>query len=347
MRAMLVQFRGGLSRRSIDRFANGNRPMLSFRALVTISRPLFWFNTAVPYAWGWLLSGRQLDLPTILLIGYFTFPFNLLLHGVNDIFDYESDLRNARKNSAEGALLVNPGNFRRLVLLIVAWNVPAIAALLLLGSGAAIAAFVGLLALSIAYSAPPRFKGKPGLDSLANVLYAGSLLVSVLANGITPTPWAAVGAFALWAIASHAFTAIQDLPADAAAGIRTVAVALGAVPTALGALALYLLGAFLLRGVATPAMSLLFGVYAALVAAFLLGGRSFDLAHRLYRVFFSANIAAGMAITLTLIWQQRPIIPWPVAGALMVVLTATTGAALVWVTWRRASDGPQTAKGNA
>jgi 4-hydroxybenzoate polyprenyltransferase len=321
--------------------------MLSFRALVTISRPLFWFNTAVPYAWGWLLSGRHLDLPTILLIGYFTFPFNLLLHGVNDIFDYESDLRNARKNSAEGALQVNPGNFRRLVLLIVAWNIPAVAALLLLGSGAAIAAFIGLLALSIAYSAPPRFKGRPGLDSLANVLYAGSLLVSVLANGITPTPWAAVGAFALWAIASHAFTAIQDLPADAAAGIRTVAVAAGAVPTALGALALYLLGAFLLRGVATPVMSLLFGFYAALVAAFLLGGRSFDLAHRLYRVFFSANIAAGMAITLALIWQQRPIIPWPIAGALMVVLTAVTGAALVWVTWRRASDGPQTAKGNA
>ncbi len=61
--------------------------MLSFRALVTISRPLFWFNTAVPYAWGWLISGRQLDVPTIVLILYFTFPFNLLLHGVNDIFD--------------------------------------------------------------------------------------------------------------------------------------------------------------------------------------------------------------------------------------------------------------------
>ena len=321
--------------------------MLSFRALVTISRPLFWFNTAVPYAWGWLLSGRPLDLPTILLIGYFTFPFNLLLHGINDIFDYESDLRNARKNSAEGALLVNPGNFRRLVVLIVTWNLPAIPALILLGSSAAIVAFIGLLALSIAYSAPPRFKGKPGLDSLANVLYAGSLLVSVLSNGVTPTPWAEVGELALWAVASHAFTAIQDLPADAAAGIRTVAVALGATPTALGALALYGLGAFLLREVAAPVMSLLFGFYAALVAAFLIGGRSFDLAHRLYRVFFSANIAAGMGITLAVIWQQRPVIPWPIAGALMVVLTAITGAALVWVTWRGAGAETQAAKGGA
>jgi len=309
--------------------------MLSFRALVTISRPLFWFNTAVPYAWGWLLSGRPLDLPTIALIVYFTFPFNLLLHGINDIFDYESDLRNARKDSAEGALLVNPGNFRRLTILILVWNVPALLALALLGSGAAIAAFLGLLALSVAYSAPPRLKGRPGLDSLANVLYAGSLLVAVLASGITPAPWAIVGAFALWAIASHAFTAIQDLPADAAAGIRTVAVAFGATPTALGALLLYLLGAALVWGVAPPALALLFVGYAALVAVFLVGGRSFDLAHRLYRVFFSANIAAGAGISLALIWQQRPIIPWPVAGALMVALTALTGAALVWVTWRR------------
>jgi 4-hydroxybenzoate polyprenyltransferase len=321
--------------------------MLPFRALVTISRPLFWFNTAVPYAWGWLLSGRPLDLPTVVLIAYFTFPFNLLLHGVNDIFDYESDLRNARKDSAEGALLVNPGNFRRLTALIVAWNVPAILALALLGSGAATAAFLGLLALSIAYSAPPRFKGRPGLDSLANVLYAGSLLVAVLASGIAPTPWAIVAAFALWAIASHAFTAIQDLPADAAAGIRTVAVAFGATSTALGALLLYLLGAALVWGVAPPALALLFVGYAALVAAFLLGGRTFDLAHRLYRVFFSANIAAGAGISLALIWQQRPIIPWPVAGALMVALTALTGAALLWVTWRRGGGQGRAAESGA
>jgi 4-hydroxybenzoate polyprenyltransferase len=302
--------------------------MLPFRALVTISRPLFWFNTAVPYAWGWLLSGRRLDLPTVLLIAYFTLPYNLLLHGVNDIFDYESDRLNARKDSAEGALLVHPGNFRRLAASIAAWNLPALPALLATRSGAALAAFAALLALSVAYSAPPRLKGRPGLDSPANILYAGPLLVSVLANRVTPTPWAAVGAFALWAIASHAFTAIQDIPADRAAGTRTLAVALGATPTAALALALYLAGAALLR--ATPALAILFGGYAALVLVFLLGGRSLDLAHRLYRVFFSANIVAGAGLTLALIWQQRPIIPWPVAGALMVTLTATTAAALLW-----------------
>ncbi len=311
--------------------------MLSFRALVAISRPLFWFNTAVPYVWGWLLSGRRLDLPTVVLIAYFTFPFNLLLHGVNDIFDYETDLRNARKDSAEGALLVHPGNFRSLTGQIVAWNLPAIPALLALGSRPALAAFAGLIALSVAYSAPPRLKGRPGLDSLANVLYAGSLLVSALANRLEPTPWAAVGAFALWAIASHAYTAIQDIPADGAAGVRTIAVALGATPTALLALALYVAGALLLLPVA-PALTALFGLYAAQVAAFLLGGRSYELAHRLYRVFFSANIAAGAAITLALIWRQRPVVPSPLSGALMLTLTALTAAALWWTT-RGESEG--------
>jgi hypothetical protein len=124
-------------------------------------------------------------------------------------------------------------------------------------------------------------------------------------------------------------------------------VALGAAPTAIVALALYATGAFLLRGIASPALSLLFAFYAALVAAFLLGGRSFDLAHRLYRAFFSANIAAGAGISLALIWQQRPVIPWPIAGALMMVLTAVTGAALIWVTWRRAGEHSQTAGGGA
>ena len=312
--------------------------MLSFRALVAISRPLFWFNTAVPYAWGWLLSGRPLDLPTVLLVAYFTFPFNLLLHGINDIYDYESDLRNARKNSAEGALIVHPGNFRQLVLLIAAWNLPALLALALVRSWGAWLAFAGLIALSIAYSAPPRFKSRPGLDSLANVLYAGSLLVAVLANRVEPTPWAAVWAFALWAIASHAFTSIQDIPADDAAGIRTIAVVLGATPTALLALALYLVGAALLATGGAVAVAALFGGYAALVAAYLLGGRSYDLAHRLYRVFFSANIAAGTLITLTLIWQQRPLIPWPVAGALLVTTCAVTTLALLWTVKRESVE---------
>ncbi len=305
--------------------------MFSFRSLVTISRPLFWFNTAVPYVWGWLLSGRRLDLPTVLLIAYFAFPFNLLLHGVNDIFDYESDRLNARKDSAEGALIVHPGNFRTLWWSMLAWNLPALPALLALRSWGAALAFAGTLALGVAYSAPPRLKGRPGLDSLANVLYAGSLLVSALANRVTPTPWAAVGAFALWAIASHAYTAIQDIPADGAAGVRTVAVALGATRTAALALALYLAGALLLLPVA-PALTALFGLYAAQVAAFLLGGRSYDLAHRLYRAFFSANIAAGAAITLALIWRQRAAVPTPLSGALMLALTALTAAALWWTT---------------
>ncbi len=310
------------------RLRSGSAPSagLSFRALVAISRPLFWFNTAVPYVWGWLLSGRRLDWPTVLLVAYFTFPYNLLLHGVNDIFDYESDRLNARKDSAEGALLVHPGNFRALAWQIVAWNLPGLLAVLATRAAPALLAFAALLALSVAYSAPPRLKGRPGLDSLANVLYAGSLLVSALANRVAPAPWAAVGAFALWAIASHAFTAIQDIPADRDSGTRTIAVALGPTPTALLALALYAAGAYLLRAV--PGLSLLFGGYAALVVAYLLGGRSFALAHRLYRVFFSVNIAAGAAISQALIWHQRPLIPWPVAGALMVTLTLVTAAAL-------------------
>jgi hypothetical protein len=42
-----------------------------------------------------------------------------------------------------------------------------------------------------------------------------------------------------------------------------------------------------------------------------------------------------MLISLTLIWQQRPVIPWPVAGALMVTTCAVTTLALLWTVVRR------------
>ena len=36
---------------------------------------------------------------------YFLLPYNLLVYGVNDIYDYESDLKNPRKGSLEGSIV--------------------------------------------------------------------------------------------------------------------------------------------------------------------------------------------------------------------------------------------------
>src|SRR5690606_40321146 len=75
------------------------------RQLVGSSRPVSWINTAYPFAAAYLLAGG--GITTALVVGtlWFLVPYNLLMYGVNDVFDYESDLRNPRKGGLEGVVL--------------------------------------------------------------------------------------------------------------------------------------------------------------------------------------------------------------------------------------------------
>ena len=74
-----------------------------FIRLFYISRPVLWINTVGPTVIGVWLTGR-LWTPTVLPIFlWLTLPFNLLIYGVNDVFDQETDAKNPRKGSLEGA----------------------------------------------------------------------------------------------------------------------------------------------------------------------------------------------------------------------------------------------------
>lgn len=76
---------------------------LSVRDLVLASRPVSWVNTAYPFAAAYLLATRTVDARLIVGTLFFLVPYNLLMYGVNDVFDHESDLANPRKGGAEGA----------------------------------------------------------------------------------------------------------------------------------------------------------------------------------------------------------------------------------------------------
>ena len=79
---------------------------LSLRRILVISRPFWWVNTAVPFAVGALLAAKQIEPAVVVGFIYFLIPYNLLMYGVNDIFDYESDIKNPRKNgSVNGSVL--------------------------------------------------------------------------------------------------------------------------------------------------------------------------------------------------------------------------------------------------
>ena len=142
--------------------------MSTLAQLTLSSRPLSWINTAFPFAAAYLLTAREIDLTLIVGTLYFLIPYNLAMYGINDVFDYESDLRNPRKGGVEGALL-DPSIHRTTLVAALVTNVPFLVYLVIVGDP--LSWFV--LAISvfavIAYSMKGlRFKEKPFLDSLTS-----------------------------------------------------------------------------------------------------------------------------------------------------------------------------------
>ena len=103
------------------------------RALLLSSRPLSWVNTAYPFAAAYLVSAREVDVTFIVGTIYFLIPYNLAMYGINDVFDYESDLRNPRKGGVEGALL-DRGMHRATLIAALVTNIPFLVFLIAVGS---------------------------------------------------------------------------------------------------------------------------------------------------------------------------------------------------------------------
>ena len=79
--------------------------MPDLKFLLKVSRPRFWFYIFGPYILGLLAGvatrGELSNGIYILLAIYFLYPANLLIYGVNDIFDYETDKLNPKKTDYE------------------------------------------------------------------------------------------------------------------------------------------------------------------------------------------------------------------------------------------------------
>lgn len=202
--------------------------------LVASSRPLSWVNTAYPFGAAYLLTAGRLDLRAVVGIVFFLVPYNLLMYGVNDVFDYESDLRNPRKGGVEGIVLDR--SLHRLTLwAAVLLPVPFVLWLLAHGSLAAGIVLAVSVAAVVAYSAPGlRFKERAFVDSMTSSTHFVSPAVYgvVLAGVALPWQgWVVLLAYFTWGMASHAFGAVQDVTADRAAGIGSVATVIGAQAT--------------------------------------------------------------------------------------------------------------------
>lgn len=196
------------------------------RRLVEISRPVLWVNTIGTTVIGMWLAGELWTWAIVPILIWVTFPFNLLIYGVNDIYDQDTDADNDRKGGFGGAK-IRPNETRIIGWGVVLTNVPFLVYFAITLPWPAVAWMLGYAFLFWQYSARPlRFKGRPILDSLSNADYAFPLVFVPYALGAEPLWPAAIGLMA-WSMAKHVYDAIQDIDEDGSVGIITTAVQFG------------------------------------------------------------------------------------------------------------------------
>lgn len=284
------------------------RPGRVMRELLVSSRPVSWINTAYPFAAAYLLTTGRIDATLIVGTVFFLVPYNLAMYGINDVFDYESDLRNPRKGGAHGAVLDR--RMHRITLWAAALAcTPFLGALILLGGPLSWLVLAASMFFVVFYSAPPlRLKERPFADSVTSSIHFFSPAVYGLVLAGATWTWqlgAVVLAFALWGIASHAFGAVQDVAADRAAGISSIATARGARWTVRFALACYLMAGAVMLTTAWPGpvAALLVAPYIVVVWPYRsVTDDTADRATAGWRRFLWVNQLAGFGATLLLIW---------------------------------------------
>lgn len=275
--------------------------------VVASSRPLSWVNTAFPFGAAYLLVGGGADAGLVLGVLYFLVPYNLLMYGVNDVFDYESDLRNPRKGGVEGVVLDRRVH-RVTILAAVASNVPFLVALVVLGDATSTIVLAISVFAVVAYSAPGlRFKERPFLDSITSSTHfvSPACFGLALAGASLTDHAAALIGFFVWGLGSHAFGAVQDIEADRAGGIGSVGTVMGAAWTVRFAFASYAAAGLVLLAVPWPGSlaAALAVPYAANVAPYLrLTDAECERAHAGWRRFLWLNYLTGFLVTQLMIW---------------------------------------------
>ncbi len=267
--------------------------------LVYVSRPVLWINTIGTAVVGVWLTGDLWRWEALPIILWLTLPFNLLIYGVNDLFDRETDAQNPRKGTLEGAR-IEPWEIQPIAWGVLVTNLPLVAYFTLTLPLAAVGWMLLYALVFVGYSVPPaRFKSRPYLDSLSNAAYAFPLVFTPLALGEAPIWPAAVGLMA-WSAAKHTFDAVQDIEEDRKAGIQTTAVALGPRGVVLWSGVLWTVSTVLFALVNLPVAAV-----NAVIAGALLYALSRDprphTGHRLYKYSIGFPYVAGTVAGVQLV----------------------------------------------
>ena len=274
------------------------------------SRPVSWVNTAAPFALAYFLATGGFDLLGVIGTIFFLVPYNLAMYGINDVFDYESDLRNPRKGGVEGAVLDRALHTPTLVASAVT-TVPFLVYLAVVGTLESSLWLAASAFAVIAYSAKGlRFKEIPFLDSVTSAFHFVSPAIvgwTIAGADLSGGVWACLIAFMLWGAASQAFGAVQDVRFDREAGLKSVATVLGARAAVWFALACYAAAVLvLLLAAPWPASGAAFAIlpYLATVAAYVrVTDATAEATNEGWKRFLVLNMLAGFCVTQLILWS--------------------------------------------
>jgi len=279
--------------------------MKTFIKLLLISRPISWPNTAYPFAAAFLVTGGELSWLFWVGTVFFLFPYNLLMYGINDVFDYESDIKNPRKGGIEG-MRESKALHPLILKSSTALCLPFVLYLLWAGTLQANIVLGVVLFFVVAYSAAGlRFKERPFLDSVtSSAHFVGPMVYALALTGFASSQILYVLAFFAWGMASHAFGDVQDFVPDRQGKIHSIATVLGAKTTVRFALVLYALAGILLASLGTVATSVVAALSLLYIAniyryASVSDGDSAQT-NVAWRRFLWLNYVSGFVVTLAL-----------------------------------------------
>lgn len=204
------------------------------RRLLVISRPIVWLPTVGIYYLGVLMGPHTTWTWAVVLgLAFFTLPVGIIVYGLNDIADRESDAQNTRKGSVNGAV-VTQNEIGFIVAAAVSTTFIFSVAFALGGHYFAALGVVLLLGISYLYSTPPfHYKGRPILDLVAVGLtvlaaYLTGFLVNEAGFSLAYLPsWHVLFTLFCCAAAVDIILEVVDYDVDKRIGDKTTAVLVG------------------------------------------------------------------------------------------------------------------------
>lgn len=202
---------------------------MKLKRLILISRPMMWPWTVLMYMVG-IGNFSNFSIISVIELLLFSFPINLYLYGLNDIYDFPSDALNERKKDGMQGATIKKEEEKYLKRIL--WMPPVIFILISLSSLNLQHIVLSMIAmiLPLTYSHPKFIRTKEilFLDCLNSAIgYCIPALVSFSLHGniadISFNTFFIVFPF----MGIHALTTLVDIEVDKKAGMKTTGIILG------------------------------------------------------------------------------------------------------------------------